>query len=57
MIELSLEENDHRVVQALLSPGLDFATELNFVLDSKVCDDVVLQHVIWFFSNILGDND
>lgn len=57
LIDLSLEESDPRVVQALLSQELDFATELNFVFDSEVCDDMLVQHVLWYYSNILGENN
>ena len=32
------------------------ATELSYVLDSRQCDSLVLEQVVWILANLLGEN-
>ena len=33
------------------------ATELSYVLDSRQCDSLITEQVIWIIANLLGENN
>ena len=55
MLQFSTDDDDSRVTELLLNPDLEILKELNFALESH-CDEQVLQQVLWFLSNIIGEN-
>ena len=55
MLHFSTDDDDSRVTELLLNPELEILKELNFALESH-CDEQVLQQVLWFLSNIIGEN-